>query len=170
MLEPAAESSQRPAGPLKSRKKLRAALWLALPVVLGSLGGVGGYTFMYAQGASYLGSESKMCANCHIMQDHFDAWERGSHRNAAGCNDCHAPHDSFWHKWYVKGVNGFNHSWAFTTGNHPDPIVITDFNKRVTESACRHCHADIVHSIDFTAAGSDPISCIRCHSDVGHIE
>lgn len=159
-----------PAGPLKSRRKLRAALWLALPVTFGLLGGLGGYTFMYAQGGSYLGSSSQMCANCHIMQDHFDAWERSPHHNVAGCNDCHAPHDAFFYKWYVKGVNGFNHSLAFTTGNHPDPMRITDFNKAVTESACRHCHADIVHQIDFTSADGDSLSCIRCHSETGHIE
>ena len=28
-------------------------------------------------------------------------------------------------KYFVKGVNGLRHSYAFTTGNHHEPIRIT---------------------------------------------
>ena len=127
-------------------------------------------TFYYAEGASYLSNDAKACANCHVMQGHYDAWIKSSHRSVAKCNDCHAPHGSFVNKYYCKARNGFFHSFAFTTGNFPDQILINDYNRGVTEEACRHCHSAISHDIDFEPSGksSDRLSCIRCHTEVGH--
>ncbi|MGC8842051.1 MAG: cytochrome c nitrite reductase small subunit, partial [Candidatus Sumerlaeaceae bacterium] len=74
----------------------------------------------------------------------------------------------------VKALNGFRHATAFTTQNFHEPIQITDINRRVTENACRYCHADIVQQIDLhpgvSAAQSQRLSCISCHSSVGHME
>jgi cytochrome c nitrite reductase small subunit len=135
--------------------------------LVGILAGVGTYTFYYADGAAYLSNNPATCANCHIMQDQFQAWQKGPHHAVAVCNDCHAPHDSLAHKLFVKGVNGVKHSFAFTTHRYPDNFEISDFNRRVTEHACRDCHEGIVHEIE-SPAGFGEISCIRCHSDVGH--
>lgn len=122
----------------KRRRSRRWLLLILLPVVCGGFVGSGTYTFMYAKGASYLSNDPNACANCHVMQDHLSAWQKSSHQNVAVCNDCHAPHDSLIGKYYVKAVNGWNHSLAFTTGNYPDELQITDFNRKVTETACRH--------------------------------
>lgn len=143
--------------------------WVLTSCLVGSGVGVGAYTFYYAQGASYLSPDPKACVNCHIMRDQYDSWVKSSHGKVAVCNDCHAPHDSLVGKWYCKGRNGFFHSLAFTTGQHPDPIHITEYNRRVTEHACRHCHGEIVNAIDaHTAHGADSLECIRCHANVGH--
>ena len=71
---------------------------------------------------------------------------------------------------YCKAVNGLAHSYAFTTGDFHEPIQITEWNRNITEKACRKCHADMVHEIDFPALSKDAesMSCTRCHSDVGH--
>jgi cytochrome c nitrite reductase small subunit len=134
--------------------------------VLGIVIGVGGYTFVYAKGYSYLGHDSKACANCHVMRAHYDGWIKSSHRSVAMCNDCHTPSNVIG-KYAVKADNGFWHSFAFTTGNYPDPLRIKPRNKRVTENACRKCHQEIVDVISPHARGAD-MSCIRCHRDVGH--
>ena len=138
--------------------------------MLGVAAGAAVFTFVYADGSSYLRDDAVACANCHVMGGHFAAWERGSHRTAAVCNDCHAPHDSWVAKYAVKAINGFNHSWAFTTGNFKDNFQITPLNRRVTEDACRHCHREIVRAIDAShAAGAGgSLSCIPCHQEVGH--
>src|SRR5688572_8619193 len=107
-----------------------AALSVAAAALVGGAAGVGGFTFVYAKGGSYMGSDPATCANCHIMQGHFDAWTKSSHRSVAGCNDCHAPH-TLLPKYYVKAINGWNHSRAFTTGDFHEPIQITDANTRV---------------------------------------
>jgi cytochrome c nitrite reductase small subunit len=135
-------------------------------ITVGLTMGVGSFTFVYAKGASYLGSDPAACANCHIMQAHYDAWQRGSHRSVAVCNDCHAPH-TLAAKYFVKAKNGWNHSVAFTTGDFHEPIQITQPNRDVTEAQCRHCHQAIVDAIDRPHPGND-LSCIRCHRDVGH--
>ena len=74
--------------------------------------GAGGYTFYYAQGASYLSNDPQACVNCHIMREQFDGWQKASHHAFAACNDCHVPHD-FFGKWLAKASNGYHHSEAF---------------------------------------------------------
>ncbi len=141
---------------------------LLVASVLGCAIGVGGYTFVYAKGYSYLTDDAEACANCHIMREQFDGWTRSSHRAVAVCNDCHTPPGVI-PKYAVKARNGFWHSFYFTTGNFPEPIQITPRNLKVTESACRKCHGEIVAAIDPPAGGSPPLSCVACHRSVGHL-
>lgn len=168
---------------------------IGAPLAAAALGvalGLGAFTFVYARGASYLSTDPAVCANCHIMDEHFEAWQRSSHRVAAGCSDCHMPHDLAG-KYLAKASNGFWHLLAFTTGRFPDPLQIKPQNRTITEDACRECHADIVAAIDPPSEGpavevrsgrlasSRPQihdgsvvagareSCIRCHTYVGHL-
>ena len=146
-------------------------MWIAvvLGLAVGAAAGVGGFTFVYARGGSYMTDDPAACANCHVMQNHLDAWRKGSHHAVATCNDCHAPHDLVG-KYLTKASNGYHHSLAFTTGNFHEPISITEGNRRVTESACRYCHQDIVDAIDPPHAAGPEMSCIRCHAEVGHMQ
>lgn len=86
-----------PAGRAPRLPRLLARRWLVVAVFLaagvGFVAGAGAYTFVYAKGASYLGTDSSACANCHIMSEQYAGWTRSSHHDVAGCNDCHAPHD-----------------------------------------------------------------------------
>lgn len=167
---------------------------IAAVLAFGFAAGIGVFTFGYAKGASYLTNDPAACANCHIMSEHFAAWQKGSHRTAT-CNDCHTPHNLIG-KYVTKAQNGFWHSLYFTTGRYPDPLRITERNRRVTEEACRYCHQPIVEAIDpaiaarqfdgpsathaamtLLAAGGlsgtghneARLSCIRCHTYVGHL-
>jgi cytochrome c nitrite reductase small subunit len=162
---------------------------VAAAALLGLAGGLALFTFGYARGYSYLTNDPGACANCHIMSEHFAAWTKASHHAVATCNDCHTPHDLAG-KYAVKAINGFWHSFYFTTGGYPDPLRITPRNRAVTESACRYCHAEITDAIDQgpgtisrappsvtaraasspapAAHAGEPISCIRCHQYVGH--
>ena len=72
-------------------------------------------------------------------------------------------------KYLTKAQNGFWHSFYFTTGGYPAPIRITQRNHNVTEQACRKCHSEIVESIEGPHAGAPELSCVRCHSTVGHL-
>jgi cytochrome c nitrite reductase small subunit len=135
----------------------------------GVASGVGAYTFIYAEGASYLTDDPAACNNCHVMNDHYAAWRKSSHHAVATCNDCHTP-PTFPAKYVAKGLNGYHHSLAFTTGVHPEPLRITERNRVVTEAQCRHCHGEIVAQIEGPHAGRDELSCLRCHPTVGHLE
>lgn len=149
-------------------------VWAKLIVVLagtlmGAAVGVGSFTFVYAKGGSYMTNDPAACANCHIMDKHYDAWLKSSHHNVAVCNDCHAPHNLVG-KYATKARNGWNHSFAFTTGWFHEPLQITSKNREITEGACRYCHQDVVEQIDAHHEAQGAISCIRCHSTVGHME
>jgi cytochrome c nitrite reductase small subunit len=142
---------------------------IAVAMLFGVAAGVGLFTFVYAKGASYMTNDPAACANCHIMQPHYDAWLKGSHHAVATCNDCHTPHN-FFGKYWTKAVNGYNHSLAFTSGWFHEPIQITPRNRRVTQAACRHCHAEVVAAIDARHAPGDELDCIRCHATAGHMK
>jgi cytochrome c nitrite reductase small subunit len=104
------------------------------------------------------------------MNEQFDAWIKGSHRTVATCNDCHVPGD-FLGRWYVKARNGFWHSYYFTSGTFEEPIRATPISREVVEGNCRRCHEAVVQAMGTPShAGSDEISCIRCHASVGHME
>lgn len=149
---------------------MQTRLAIAAGIALGLLLGLGGYTFIYARGASYLTDRPEACANCHVMQEQFDGWQRSSHRSVAVCNSCHTPHD-FVGKYTTKALNGFWHSFYFTTGTFPDPIRITPRNARVTENTCRTCHAGLVHAIEAVSVSTSvaSASCVSCHRNVGHL-
>jgi cytochrome c nitrite reductase small subunit len=143
---------------------------LAASGLLGTVMGLGLFTFGYARGAAYLTNNPAACANCHIMSEHYAAWMKGSHHAVATCNDCHTPHNLVG-KYVVKARNGFWHSFYFTTGRYPDPLRITERNSRVTERACHHCHSEITEAIDHSATSDgvgEELSCVRCHRYVGH--
>jgi cytochrome c nitrite reductase small subunit len=148
---------------------LHAVGWLPTLFVvgLGMLVGIGFYTFGYGQGWRYLSNDPRACTTCHVMQGHFDSWQKSSHHPVAVCNDCHLPHD-FLGKWVTKMDNGFFHSLAFTTGEFHEPIQIKSRNRRVTLHTCLYCHGDFVHLMLPDKPAGEMLSCIPCHSDVGH--
>ena len=141
---------------------------IVLGIAAGIFFGVGGYTFIYARGASYLTNDPAACNNCHVMNEQYDGWRKGSHRSVAVCNDCHAPHDIAG-KYFTKAINGWNHSFAFTTGKFPDPIRITPRNREIAVKACMHCHAELTHAMAPSIANEPPKDCLRCHARVGHM-
>ena len=134
---------------------------------LGVLGGLGAFTFGYGDGAAYLTNNPASCANCHVMQAHYDSWSKSSHHDVATCNDCHLPHD-FVGKWVTKADNGFFHSLAFTTNEFHEPIQIKARNREVTQNACLYCHADFVDLMLPPEPGGEVQYCVHCHGSVGH--
>ncbi len=100
------------------------------------------------------------------MQSVYDRWNHGTHKAVATCNDCHTP-EVLYGKYIVKAINGWNHSVAFTTGNFPEPLRITGFNKKVTQLQCLKCHSALVSSV-MRFHGKEEMNCLTCHSGVGH--
>lgn len=139
---------------------------IVLVLALGALVGIAGYTFYYGRGASYLTDDPTACLNCHIMRDVFERWSHSSHKAVANCNNCHIP-KGFVKKWFVKGLNGFNHSRRFLTGNFEEVIRITEFNRQVVERNCISCHQMLLSEVHKSGAGQE-LSCIMCHPNKGH--
>lgn len=152
--------------PGSRRIGLRSGAGFALvSALVGLAAGTAGFTFVYGRGASYLTDDPAACANCHVMEAQFSAWMRGSHRNAATCNDCHTPKGHV-AKYAVKAKNGFWHSFFFTVGGFHEPIRIKPGNRAVTEAKCRSCHSGVVDVME--AGQHEPVTCLRCHAEVGH--
>lgn len=64
---------------MKSQTLMRVVLGTAIGLIIG----VGGYTFIYARGYSYLTNDPAACANCHVIQDYYNAWQKSSHHSVA---------------------------------------------------------------------------------------
>jgi cytochrome c nitrite reductase small subunit len=153
--------------------------WLLLAILVGLLAGMGGFTFHYAAGFSYLSNDPRTCVNCHIMNDQYDSWRKGPHHAVATCNDCHVP-PSFPAKYIAKGENGYHHSLGFTMqpaipdepGARPfihEPIMIKEKNSQLLQDNCLRCHGDFVHDIVRGSTWDDnAIRCVHCHRGVGH--
>ena len=141
--------------------------WI-LSMLAGMLFGRGGYTFWYGQGFSYLSNDPTACRNCHIMNDHFDGWQKSSHHAAATCNDCHTPH-ALIPKYFTKAENGFWHSKGFTLQDFHEPIRIRPHNKAVLNRNCVACHRELVSEVVVTHGHDESrLDCVRCHAAVGH--
>jgi len=146
--------------------------WI-LAVTLGVAAGLGAYTFSYAKGLSYFGTDPRACTNCHIMEPEYAGWQKGSHHGVAVCIDCHLPH-SLVPKYLTKAENGYRHGKLFTTQTFEEPITVKPAGLAVLQSNCERCHADLVHEIlglsERRAAQAAPLPCIHCHWTVGHGE
>ena len=151
---------------------------LLLAVLVGMLGGIGGHTFRYARGLSYLSDDPTACINCHIMNDAFDAWLNSSHQAVASCNDCHVT-SGFPYNYISKAISGYDHSVGFTLqparpdepGQRPffvEPIQIKARSQRIVEANCIRCHEDFVHEILGVGQSMDSLNCVACHRSVGH--
>ncbi len=152
-----------------SEKSMTRWLLGVLCVALGILIGIGGFTFQYAEGLSYLSNDPRACVNCHVMQENYDSWLRASHHSAATCNDCHVPH-AFPEKYLVKALNGWNHSKAFTLQDFIQPIRIRSLNLNVLQHNCIKCHEIAVSEIAAHADVQKGIArCTDCHRSVGHM-
>ena len=142
---------------------------IALCALVGVLLGLGGFTFVYAKGYSYMLNDPKVCVNCHIMREQYDGWQQASHHAAAVCNDCHIPHTSVLAKYWTKAENGFWHSKGFTFQDFHEPIRIRPRNARALNQNCRRCHGEFVAGIlAHQENKADELYCVRCHADVGH--
>lgn len=139
--------------------------WLVL-AALGLAVGLSLFTFVYARGGSYFFDDPQACLNCHVMRDQFDAWNHSPHKQVANCNSCHTPKNLL-AKYVVKGINGWNHSLAFTTGKFADPLRIRPFNRRIAIANCIRCHRELTSRMLYDAQGQ-PADCLSCHGNVGH--
>jgi cytochrome c nitrite reductase small subunit len=141
---------------------------LILAVLLGICVSVGLFTFRYADGLSYFSADPRACANCHIMNDEYASWQKGTHHGAAACVDCHLPHQTL-SKLVAKAENGYRHSSGFTLQDFHEPVQITPRNGAILQANCLRCHGDFVHDI---VAGSttdaDAVRCVHCHRGTGH--
>jgi len=142
------------------------SFWLLVVALFGGIVGLGGFTFVYAEGGSYFSDNPAACVNCHVMREVYDGWHNGSHKAFATCNDCHTPH-TFPGKYVIKGLNGWNHSVAFTLDNFSEPIRIKQLNRDVTQENCLYCHGDLVSAISHEE-DETPTDCLACHAGVGH--
>jgi cytochrome c nitrite reductase small subunit len=136
--------------------------------LVGLVAGLCAFTFRYAEGLSYLSTDPRACANCHVMNDQYTSWNRGPHHSSAGCVDCHLP-TAFVSKYVAKASNGYHHSKGFTLMDFHEPIMIKPKNAAILQSNCLRCHSDFVHDVlAGPAAAAEANLCVHCHRGAGH--
>jgi cytochrome c nitrite reductase small subunit len=104
------------------------------------------------------------------MNDQYASWTKAPHHGAAGCADCHLPHDLVG-KYLAKASNGYHHSKGFTLMDFHEPILIKPRNAEILQGSCVRCHGDFVHDALLggrTQGDGDVVRCTHCHRNVGH--
>lgn len=144
-------------------------LALSAAILTGGAAGLGFFAFDYGEGLSYFSTNPAACANCHVMDDQYDSWQKAGHHQAAGCIDCHLPHD-FVPKYLAKADNGFWHSKGFTFMDFHEPIQIKPRNAGILQDSCLRCHESFVHELvhGSRTVGEDKVQCVHCHRNAGH--
>jgi len=113
------------------------------------------------------------CINCHVMNTAYDTWSHSAHREVTTCNSCHVPHENVIKKYVFKGLDGFRHSYVFTTRTEPQVLRISDRGAGVVQRNCLNCHKDhiLTHSNIVTQDQVDnktKTKCWSCHKSTPH--
>lgn len=131
------------------------------------------YVAKQSKMASYLTGDPKVCINCHTMNAKYATWQHSSHREFAGCADCHLPGDSFVAKWLAKARDGFNHSVAMTMGGYGNALMINADAAERIQTNCINCHDEMVSQLManqslYTENSTKDRYCWDCHRSVPH--
>lgn len=114
--------------------------------------------------ASYLSDSPETCMNCHVMNDAYASWQRGSHGKVAVCVDCHVPHDNLAAKLAFKGTDGMKHSYVFTARTEPQVLRLSSAAIPVVQNNCLRCHECRFDMVRLPGPGER--KCWDCHSNV----
>lgn len=143
-----------------------------VPVIIafGILFGLAGFIIHIAKATSYLSDDPKVCMNCHIMAPEYANWQHSSHRERAGCNDCHVPHTSVFAKYFFKARDGMYHSYVFTLRNEPQAIIMHEAGQHVVQQNCMRCHEHQIEKthLNLLYKSEEPRHCWECHREVPH--
>jgi cytochrome c nitrite reductase small subunit len=114
--------------------------------------------------ASYLSDAPETCINCHVMNDAYATWQRGSHAHVAICNDCHVPHSNVAAKYAFKARDGFKHSYVFTLRQESQVLRLSRPALGVVQSNCIRCHTHQLQMVRL--AGVSERKCWDCHDNI----
>ncbi len=94
---------------------------IALLVGISALLVVMGVGLYVTDFTAYLGNNPTTCNNCHVMDNVYESWFHGGHKQWATCSECHTPH-ALIPKYIVKAESGYHHVTAFLFGKIPPAI------------------------------------------------
>jgi cytochrome c nitrite reductase small subunit len=142
-------------------------------IILGTLCGVGLYSFYVSRAWSYMSDDPATCINCHVMTTQYVTWRHSSHAERATCNDCHVPHDNILRTYYFKAMDGMRHSAIFTARTYEQSIKMLDPGNKVVQENCIRCHGHLTEMVNANVSFEETLEgngkrCWDCHREVPH--
>lgn len=137
-------------------------------IAVGTVIGLGAVLVRASNAASYLSNDAAGCLNCHVMNNAYATWLRGSHHNWAVCNDCHVPNTNSVGKMAFKAMDGARHSTIFTLRREPQVLRLNEAAKPVVQNNCLRCHANQFQMVRL--ADTAERLCWDCHPVHGHVQ
>lgn len=144
-------------------------------IITGAFVGIFIYTFIASRAYSYLSDDPATCVNCHVMAPYYATWMHSSHGRNVTCNDCHIPQDNIVNKYFVKGLNGYNHAAVFTKRTEDQAMRAIPINSQAIMNNCIRCHTQL--NTEFVETGRHSwremqeiggSACWDCHRGVPH--
>ncbi len=136
----------------------------SLFIIGGVILGIVVFLIRISNAASYALDAPETCINCHVMNDAYASWQRGSHGQAAVCNDCHVPQSNFAAKYAFKAKDGMKHSYVFTLRKEPQVLKLSSGAVGVIQENCLVCHNNQFAMIRL--ADVSERTCWECHTNI----
>ncbi len=140
-----------------------------LAALSGLLAGLLIFIIYISRAHSYLSDDPRACINCHIMAPQYANWIHSAHRETAVCNDCHVPHQTIFHHYLFKAMDGTRHSYVYTFRLEPQTITMHAMGRKTVQDNCMRCHETLLSR---TAMGHQPKDqqrlCWECHRHTPH--
>jgi len=133
-------------------------------LIVGLLVGLCLIGFIGVQGMHAVTKDSSFCVSCHVMEPVYGTWSHSSHREIAGCNDCHTDQTNYLTKTYTKATAGIKHLYHNTFGDVPEPIRLADSNEELVQENCLRCHQEVVRNVNMDSSRR----CFDCHRYTPH--
>ncbi|MBM7865307.1 cytochrome c nitrite reductase small subunit [Heliobacterium gestii] len=132
-----------------------------------------GGIFLMAAGAGTaamhkITGNTAFCGTCHVMDNYMASWEHSSHREVAGCNDCHTDQRNYAAKTWSKVYAGSQHAFVNTVLTPPDHLKLYEASKPIIQRNCLRCHDDLVAQTNLDKAEPGGKSCFDCHRSTPH--
>lgn len=108
------------------------------------------------------------CGTCHVMDNYMGTWEHSSHKDVAGCNDCHTDQSSYAAKTWSKATAGARHAYVNYLSTPPMHLKMVESSKNVVQENCVRCHTELVANTPQLMNPSESKYCFNCHRTMPH--
>lgn len=145
---------------METSKKVRITIF-ALALLLLAAGA--GTATMHA-----VTGDSSFCGTCHVMDNYMSSWQHSSHRDVAGCNDCHTDQTNYLTKTWTKATAGARHAYVNYLSTPPQHLKMVESSKGVVQGNCLRCHGQVVEKTTLADPKVGGKYCFDCHRSMPH--
>jgi cytochrome c nitrite reductase small subunit len=123
-----------------------------------------------------LSRSSKSCQKCHLLDNSYNTWKDGSHKEHATCSDCHLPHRGTSRYMVFQAKNAIKKLHSFVENHSLSHDRMGNRAKNALYENCLRCHQEQVFNTlrgsmetrvsnpEVAALPESQKNCLKCHT------